>query len=299
MILVLWGLSFFTFGLLYISPGDAAQKKLTAQGVAVTPEVLKKTREEMGLNRPFAEQYGNWLLSVLQGDLGSSYRDGRAVAEKLKEAFSNTLILTMSSLLIAVFLAILLGTVSALHKNKWLDRLLGVITFAGNSIPNFLLAVLLMYFFCIQWKLFPVLAKQSVQGLFLPTMALSVPLMCSLTRQIRAQVLEEMDKAHVEAAYARGVTKWRVLLGHVLWSSMGQILTMVGLSLGTLMGGSVVIEAFFGWPGLGKLAMDAITARDYPVVQGFVLLSGAVYVVINLVVDVLHRLMDPREEGAR
>mgnify|MGYP000485369311 CR=1 FL=1 len=242
---ILLGVSFLTFLLMYISPGDPAQKKLTAQGIAVSPEVLEAARREMGLDRPFLVQYGSWLANALRGDLGASYRDGLPVAGKLAGAMGNTLMLALVSLTAALLVSLPLAVWTAVHRDGIADRLVRLFSFVGNSLPNFLLSVLLMYLFCIRLRLLPVIADGSVRGLLLPCLTLAV-------------------------------------------------LTVAALSVGTLLGGSVVIESMFRWPGLGKLAMDAISARDYPVLQGFVLVTAAVYVLVNLAADLLCFRADPR-----
>lgn len=299
MILILFGVTFLVFGLMYISPGDPAQKKLTAGGIAVSEDVLEETREEMGLNRPFLVQYGDWLGKALRGDLGTSFKDGIPVGEKLLKGIKYTAILSVSSFLLAVLVSIPLGIYSAVRKNRFGDYLIRFLSFIGNSLPNFLISVLLMYFFCIKFKIFPIIAEQSLKGLFLPALTLAVPMMSQFIRQIRAEVLEQLHQPYVSGARARGVKERFILFGNVLHNSMIPIVTVLGLSVGSLMAGSVVVETIFMWPGLGKLAMDSITARDYPVVQGFVILMAVIYVLVNLITDLSYHRLDPRvnEEG--
>ncbi|MBR1705152.1 MAG: ABC transporter permease [Clostridia bacterium] len=297
LIPILIGISFLTFLLLYIAPGDPAQKRLTSNnGVAVTQEQIDNMREEMGLNRPFLVQYGSWLGKALTGDLGESYKDSMPVSGKLGPAFQKTLQLTVTSLLLALLVSIPTGILSAVYRGSFWDHLFRLLSFIGNSLPNFLLSILLMYFFCIQLNLFPVIATGNFQGLFLPTLALALPMASRFVRQIRAEVLEELGKDYVTGLAARGVQSHRVLFRNVLRNSMASILTIIGISVGTLMGGSVVVETIFNWPGVGKLAMDSITARDYPVIQGFVLIMALVYVLVNLLTDLAHHWLDPRVE---
>lgn len=294
MILILFGVTFLVFGLMYISPGDPAQKKLTAGGIAVSEDVLEETREEMGLNRPFLVQYGDWLGKALRGDLGTSFKDGIPVGEKLLKGIKYTAILSVSSFLLAVLVSIPLGIYSAVRQNRFGDYLIRFLSFIGNSLPNFLISVLLMYFFCIKFKIFPIIAEQSLKGLFLPALTLAVPMMSQFIRQIRAEVLEQLHQPYVSGARARGVKERFILFGNVLHNSMIPIVTVLGLSVGLLMAGSVVVETIFMWPGLGKLAMDSITARDYPVVQGFVILMAVIYVLVNLITDLSYHRLDPR-----
>lgn len=294
MILILFGVTFLVFGLMYISPGDPAQKKLTAGGIAVSEDVLEETREEMGLNRPFLVQYGDWLGKALRGDFGTSFKDGIPVGEKLLKGIKYTAILSVSSFLLAVLVSIPLGIYSAVRQNRFGDYLIRFLSFIGNSLPNFLISVLLMYFFCIKFKIFPIIAEQSLKGLFLPALTLAVPMMSQFIRQIRAEVLEQLHQPYVSGARARGVKERFILFGNVLHNSMIPIVTVLGLSVGSLMAGSVVVETIFMWPGLGKLAMDSITARDYPVVQGFVILMAVIYVLVNLITDLSYHRLDPR-----
>ena len=296
LIPILIGLTFLVFTLLYIAPGDPAQRKLTAQGVAVSEQVLEQTREEMGLNRPFLVRYGDWLLGVLRGDFGASYKDGMPVLPKLMRCMGNTLVLAAGSLLLALVVSVPLGVLTAARRGGVIDRLVRLLTFVGNAMPNFLVSVLLMYYLCIQVNLFPVIAKGTVQGLFLPALALAIPMASRFIRQIRAEVLEELGKPYVAGALARGVAMRTVLVQDVLRNTLSGVLTIVGLSVGTLMGGSVVVETIFRWPGVGQLVMDAISARDFPVIQGFVLLMAVIYVVVNLLTDLSYRALDPRVE---
>ncbi len=293
LVFIMIAVSFLTFLLMYLSPGDAAAKKLNAQGVAVSEEIIEKTREEMGLNRPFLVQYGDWALKALRGDLGESYKDGFAVAGKLAKGLRYTSILALTSLALAFLVALPLAILTALNKDSLLDDITRLFSFAGNSLPNFLISVLLMYFLCVKAKLLPLTANESVKGLIMPCLALSIPICGRFIRQFRAEFLEQLGRPYVSGAMLRGV-KQRYVLGSVLHNASISILTIVGLSIGTLLGGSVVIETIFRWPGLGKLAMDAITNRDYPVIQGFVLFTSTVYVVINLIIDICYSWIDPR-----
>ncbi len=294
LFLILIGVTFLVFLLMYLSPGDPAQRKLTAGGVAVTEEVLERAREDMGLNRPLLAQYGSWLGRVVRGDFGESLNDGLPVAGKLAKGLKNTLLLSLTSLFAALLFAIPLGTYSAVRQHGAADKIISFLTFMGNSLPNFLIAVLLMYFLCLKTKLFPILANGSAKGLFLPALTLAIPLFSQFTRQVRAAVLEQLHKPYVAGARSRGVKESAVLVRNVLRNSLISIITVVGMAGGTLMAGSVVVESIFLWPGIGKLMMDVITAKDYPVVQGLVLVMALLFVTVNLVTDLLYHKLDPR-----
>ena len=291
---ILIALSFLTYLLMYLAPGDAAVKKLTVQGIAVSEEVLQKTREEMGLDRPFPAQYFDWAFRTLRGDLGASYKDGIAVSDKLVKALGFTALLALGSLALALLVSLPLAVLTALKKDSLLDYLVRFLSFIGNSLPNFLISVLLMYFLCVKARWFPVVAERSLKGLLLPCLALAIPMAGRFIRQFRAELLEQLGRSYVSGARSRGVSPRYILFHDVLHNASIPIMTIVGLSIGTLFGGSVVIETLFRWPGLGKLAMDAITARDYPVIQGFVLFTAVVYVLINLLTDIAYHWIDPR-----
>lgn len=294
LLLVMLAVSFLTFLLMYLAPGDAALKKANAQGIAVSDEVLQKMREDMGLMRPFPVQYGDWLLGVLRGDLGNSFKDGLPVAGKLAKGLRYTSVLALGSMLLALVISLPLSILMALKKDSMLDYLIRFLSFIGNSLPNFLISVLLMYFFCVKVRLLPVIADKSIKGLLLPSLALAIPMCGRFLRLFRAEILEQLGKDYVEGARARGVKPRHILFGNVLHNASISILTIIGLSIGALFGGSVVIETIFNWPGLGKLAMDAITNRDYPVIQGFVLFSSVSYVFINMICDICYHWIDPR-----
>lgn len=292
--LVLFGVTLLVYGMMDLAPGDPAQRKLTAGGMTVTKEVLEQTREEMGLNRPFLLRYGEWLLRALRGDLGNSYRDGQPVIKKLGSGLRGTALLASCSLFLSVLISIPLGIRAALRSGRWEDRAIRIVSFLGNSLPGFLICVIFMYVFCLKLKIFPVLAKQSLQGLFLPVLTLAIPLASRLTIQVRAEVLRELQESYVAGAKARGVSMRRILFCDVLHNVLAPILTMLALTTGSLMAGSVVVETIFLWPGLGKMVMDAISARDYPVIQGFALLMALLYTGINGLTDLVYHKLDPR-----
>ncbi|WP_026657150.1 ABC transporter permease [Butyrivibrio sp. AC2005] len=293
LIVILMILSFFVFALLYIAPGDPAEKRLTSQGVAVTKEVLDAERERLGLLKPFLVRYGEWLVRVIRGDFGVSFKDDMPVAPKLWAGLRNTTILAMTSLILSLLISFPLAVLSAIKKNGIADNIIRLFSFIGNSIPNFLISVLLMYFLCIKMKLFPVIASENLQGLFMPVVSLSIPMTGRFIRQMRTEFLIQLKEDYVVGMWGRGV-KGRYIVLNILRNSIGHISTVIALQIGTLMGGSVVIETIFRWPGIGKLVMDSITARDYPVIMGFVIVMGTIYVVINQVSDILGHLMDPR-----
>lgn len=294
LIVILFVLSFLVFLIMYLAPGDPAEKRLTSQGVVVTKEVLEAERERLGLLQPFIVRYGDWLSNILKGDFGVSFKDDLPVAPKLVKGLKNTLQLALASLLLAIVISFPLGILSAVKKGKLVDHVVRLLSFIGNSLPNFLISVLLMYLLCIKFKLFPVIADGTIKGLMLPAISLAIPVAGRFTRQIRSELIEELDEEYVTGMKSRRVKGRYILVNNVMRNALGHILTIIGLQIGTLMGGSVVIENIFRWPGIGKLVMDSITARDYPVIMGFVLIMGTIYVVINLIVDICFEILDPR-----
>ncbi|MBQ7678836.1 MAG: ABC transporter permease [Butyrivibrio sp.] len=294
LVLILVILSFFVFALLYIAPGDPAEKRLTSQGVAVTKQVLDAERARLGLFRPFLVRYGEWLFGVVRGDFGVSFKDDLPVAPKLFQGLQNTCLLAVSSLLMALLLSFGLSIASVLNKDGPADHLVRICAFVSNSLPNFLISVMLMYLLCIRLDLFPVIAaKGDLRGLVMPVLSLTIPMCGRFTRQMRAEFLDQMRSDYVTGMRGRGV-RTRYILLNVVRNALGHIFTIVALQIGTLMGGSVVIETIFRWPGIGKLVMDAITARDYPVIMGFVVIMGTIYVVINQLSDIINHILDPR-----
>ena len=294
LIIILIVLSFLTFLLMYLAPGDPAEKRLSSQGVAITKEMLQAEQERMGITRPFMARYGEWMIGILHGDFGNSFKDDMPVAPKLLAGLINTTILASASLFLALLVSIPLGILAAVKQNSILDHIVRLLSFLGNSLPNFLIAVLLMYLLCIQLNLFPVVATRSLQGLLLPAISLAIPMAGRFIRQIRTEVMEQLDQEYVTGLRTRGVREHVVVLRNVLYNASGHIFTIIALQIGVLMGGSVVIETIFRWPGIGKLVMDSINVRDYPTIMGFVLIMGTIYVFINFISDMLYHVLDPR-----
>ncbi|WP_026490168.1 ABC transporter permease [Butyrivibrio sp. XBB1001] len=295
LVIVLVILSFLVFALLYIAPGDPAEKRLTSQGVAITKEVLDSERERLGLLKPFLVRYGEWLLCIVRGDFGISFKDDMPVAPKLVAGLRNTSILALTSLFVSLIISFPLAIISAIRKDGITDHIVRLFSFVGNSLPNFLISVLLMYLLCIKLNLFPVIASGNIQGLFMPVVSLAIPMTGRFVRQIRSEFLNEMKEDYIIGMKGRGVS-CRYIILNLVHNCLGHVFTIVALQIGSLMSGSVVIETIFRWPGIGKLVMDSITARDYPVIMGFVIIMGTIYVVINQLSDILCHYLDPRTE---
>lgn len=300
MILVLVGISFLTFILTYMAPGDPVRTMYAATGVMPSEEEMNQVREQMGLNDPVLVQYFRWLGGCLHGDFGTSYSFKKTVVELLLARLWPTLKLALLSMVIMLAVSVPLGMVSAVYKNKWIDYLVRGITFFGISIPNFWVGLMLMLVFCVMFKIFPVICSGGdLQSLILPAVTLAIAMSAKYTRQVRTAVLEELNQDYVTGARARGVKEWKILWCNVFPNSLLPLITMLGLSIGSLLGGTAVVEVIFSYPGLGNLAVSAITSYDYPVIQGYVLWVAIIYMVINLIVDMSYHFVDPRMREKR
>lgn len=295
MLVTLVGVSFLTFCLTYIAPGDPVSMLLEASDTIVSQELLDKTREEMGLNDPFIVQYGNWVAGVVQGDMGMSYSAKKPVTEKLAEGFTGTLLLAGVTIVFVLLISLPLGVLSAVHQNKWPDYIVRVLSFVGVSMPNFWIGLVLLYIFGLKLGLFPI-ASSSItpRGIVLPALTLAIYMSSKYMRQVRTVVLEELHQDYVVGARARGLSERAILWKHVLPNAVLPLITLLGMSIGWLLGGVAVIEMVFAWPGIGNTAVRAITMRDYPLIEGFVLWIAIVYMVINFLVDLSYSYLDPR-----
>lgn len=291
---ILLGVTFITFFLLSLAPGDPVALKLASQGASLSQEALLELRREMGLDKSIGEQYMTWLLHLLRGDLGTSYVDNMPVADKLMKALPNTLLLSLSAISLTLVVSVPLGIYCAVRENRKVDKLVMGLTFLGSSVPNFFLSLLLVYVFALKLKLLPVLAKGTLEGLVLPTLALSLGLSSRYIRQVRGAVLEELKKPYVLGLRSRGVKVSTILFKNILPNVLVYLVTLIGLSVGSLLGGAAVVETIFVWRGLGKMVIDAISARDYPVVQGFVVVMAFIYVLVNTTTDLIYQKVNPK-----
>ena len=294
ILVVVVGVTFLAYLLSYLSPTDPATRYFTDHGMVPTADQLAAKRHELGLDRPFLEQYGSWLLSVFQGDLGESYRNGRSVSGSLMSCLPFTLALTATSLALTLVISIPLGLACAYRKDGILDNVVRAITYAFCSLPTFFVALLLLYLLSVRLHLFPVRSTPDLAGIVMPTLSMALPLSAWYVRQVRTVALEQMDAPYVDGLRSRGVSERRILFVHVLRNSLVPVLALVGISIGSLLGGSAIVESIFNWPGVGNLSVSAIGSRDYAVVQGYALLMALVYLVVNWVVGLLQRMIDPR-----
>ena len=294
LIPVLLGITFLSFAMMRAAGSDAIIELYGDKG-AVAQEIIDAKRAELGLDQPFLVQYGSWLKGLLTGDMGVSYVSGKDVFGTFVSKLPATLLLTALSIGATVVISIPLGIWAAVKHDKFTDYFLRFFSFIGNSLPNFFVALLLMQLFSIKWKLLPVISGgTTLQSAILPTLTLAIAMSAKYMRQVRAAVLEELNKDYVLGAAARGVRRRVLLWKSVLKSAMLTILTLLALSIGSLLGGTAIIESIFMWDGVGKLAVDAITMRDYPLIQAYVVWMAIIYVMVNLVTDILYHVLDPR-----
>lgn len=292
---ILLVITFLSFGMMRLAGSDAVLQKMENTGMVVSQEVLEKARAELGLNKPFLTQYFVWLGNLLRGDMGTSYISGKEVFPAFVSKLPATLLLAGVSLLLTVMISIPLGILAAVKQNRFTDYLIRVASFLGNSMPNFFVALLLMYFLAIRLKWFPVIANGvTIKNVALPAFTLAIAMSAKYLRQVRAAVLDELSKDYVTGARARGIKFSVTLWKSVLRSCLVTILTLLTLSAGSLLGGTAIVESIFMWDGVGKLAVDAINMRDYPMIQAYVMWMAVIYVCVNLITDLSYRMLDPR-----
>lgn len=295
IIIVLFGISFLTFCLIYLAPGDPVKAMYAANGSVPSEEVLNTMREKMGLNDPFLMQYFNWFFGCLRGNFGTSYSLNKPVVSVLLQRLWPTLKLTLLSLILMLSVSVPFGVLSAVKHNKAADYIIRILSFIGVSMPGFWLGVMLIYIVALKLKLLPVISTDTgFKIMILPAVTLAFSMAAKYTRQVRAAVLEELHKDYVTGARTRGIKESTVLWAHVFPNALLPLITLLGLSFGSLLGGTAVVEVIFSYPGLGSLAVSAVAARDYPLIQGYVLWTALIYMMINLAIDILYGILDPR-----
>lgn len=295
MLVTLLGVSFITFCLAYIAPGDPVAMLLESADTIVSEEVLQKTREELGLDKPFIVQYGNWLAGAVTGDMGMSYSAKKPVTEKLSEGFAGTLLLACVTIIFVLIISLPLGIWSAVRQNEWPDYVVRFLAFIGVSMPSFWLGLIFLYIFGLKLGWFPIASSSiTAKGIVLPALTLAIYQSTKYVRQVRTVILDELHQDYVTGARARGLSESTILWKHVLPNAVLPLITLLGMSIGWLLGGVAVIEIVFSWPGIGNMAVRAIMMRDYPLIEGFVLWIAIVYMVINFLVDLSYTWLDPK-----
>ena len=299
-IVTLFGITFLTFCLTYLAPGDPVTMLLETADTIVSQETIDETRAQLGLDKPFIVQYANWVVNAAQGDLGMSYSAKKPVVDRMLEALPGTLALAGTALVFTILYALPAGILSAYNRNKWIDYVLRSLSFIGVSMPSFWLGLVLIYIFGLKLGLVPIASSRiTATGVILPAVTLAVVVGSKYMRQVRLVILEEMQKDYVIGARARGVSEMKILFGHILPNAVLPLITILGVLIGWLLGGVAVVEMGFSCPGLGNMAIYAITMRDYPLIEGFVLWVAIAYMCINALVDASYVLLDPRLKRER
>ena len=295
LIPILLGITLFSFLLMNTGTADVIDVMENNTGSALWEEEKNALREELGLDRPLLLQYVIWLGKTVRGDMGESFVSGQPVSAMFVSKLPATIGLMITSILLTVFLSVPLGILSAVRQNRITDYLIRFFSFIGNSLPNFFVSLLLIWFFSLKLKLLPVMGNNAGwKSVILPTLTLALSMASRYTRQVRATVLEELNKDYVQGARARGISEKRILYFSVLRASMLTIATLLALSIGSLLGGTAIVESIFMWDGVGKMAVDAITMRDYPEIQVYVIWMAVIYVCVNLFTDMIYHYLDPR-----
>jgi peptide/nickel transport system permease protein len=288
---VVWIVVTLVFALIHLVPGDPVAQML-GEGASVSE--VERLRHELGLDRPILEQYRVYMAGVLRGDLGESFRNQEPVARSILTRYPATVELAAASAVFSILLAVPLGIVGAVRRGRSADRVVGFISLLGVSLPNFALGPLAILVFSIMLGLLPVSGRDGLSHLILPAITLGAGLAASTTRMVRGSMLEEIRQDYVRTARAKGLNERAVLFRHALRNGLIPVITVLGLQAGVLLAGAIITETIFSWPGLGRLTIQAINARDYPLVQGCILTIALSYILINLATDVLYSVVDPR-----
>lgn len=291
----LLGLSLLIFLLVKLAPGDPAEvvAARSAPGGEATPQQVAEVRRQLGLDRPVIVQYGRWLGGALHADLGRSYR-GTGVSDMVRARLPATVQLALAAFLLSVLLGLPLGVVAAMLQGRWSDHVTRLVALVGASVPVFFFAYLLVDVFAVRLHLLPVAGRERPEAVLLPALTLAVGPTALVSRLLRSSLLDVLAEGYMETARAKGLAWARVVIGHGVRNAAIPVVTVLGGILARLLEGAVIVEVVFSWPGLGKLTFDALVERDYPVVQGVVMFAGAVFVAMNLMVDLSYSVLDPR-----
>lgn len=301
IIFVLLGISFITFAMVMLAPGDVVRQMIAGnEDIIVSQAEVEALRHELGLDKPFIFQYLDWLGRAVQGNLGFSYMMKKPVIEALMDGLPGTITLSLASLFMMMIVSIPAGIYSAVKRGGVVDNIVRVCTFMGVSMPGFWVGLMLLWLFGLKLDLLPIVGGEvTLENLILPSLTLAIAMASKYTRQVRTAILEELNQDYVVGARARGMSESHILWKEVLPNALLPLITLLGLSLGNLLGGAAVIEMVFAWPGLGRMVIEAITYRDFQLVQGVVVWIALMYMVINLLVDISYNYLDPRLRKVR
>ncbi|WP_339146650.1 MULTISPECIES: nickel ABC transporter permease [unclassified Sutcliffiella] len=294
LIIMILILSFATFVLMKITPGDPVRALLKVDDVISTTDDKERVMKEYGFDKPILVQYVQWLWNVAQLDLGESIISKRPVLDIILDRLPATFALSVGGMIALFVIAVPLGVLGAVYEGRWPDYISRWFAILGASIPSFWLGLLLIYFFSLKWNLLPVMGKGTLAHFVLPSITLGIAMAPLYIKILRERLVSTLQSTYIESAYARGLGKGRILLFHALRGSLVPLVTMFGLSIGSLLGGITVIEILFSWPGMGEMIVQAVMQRDYPLIQGYIMVVGLLVVMTNLIVDLLYLIIDPQ-----
>ena len=295
LVIILFGLSVLTFGLTYLLPSDPVEELITSMGGSHDPETIAKLEEQYGTSRPFLVQYADWIKGVvLHGDFGISVKYNKPVKEVIAQKLPNTVKLACTSFLTMILISFPLGILSAVYKDRIADYIIRFLSFIGVSMPSFWFGMLMIWIFAVRLGWLPVAGSSSWKHIIMPTLTLAVGMSCYYIRRIRAVMVEQLSEEYITGCRSRGIGRTRIIFCHVLPNSLLAVVTMLGMSFGGLLGGTMIVETVFSWNGIGQVCTTAISARDYSLIQGYTMWMGFIYVIVNLLVDISYSFIDPR-----
>ncbi|MBD1383438.1 nickel ABC transporter permease [Metabacillus arenae] len=286
-------ITFVSFLFVRLAPGDPVLTILNVDELAVSQEQVEELREELGFNKPLLVQYGLWLLKFIQLDFGNSYVTGQPVMDMILMGLPATIELAVGSLIVMLVVAIPLGSLSALYRNSWIDQVTRILSIIGAAIPSFWLGLIFIDLFGVRFNWLPTMGRDGIASLVLPSLTLGLAISSVYVRLLRSSLLDSLSQEFIRAARARGLAEQRIFLMHAFRHSLPPVITVFGVSLGSLIGGVVVIEVLFAYPGIGKLVVDAIRQRDYPLIQGYILIMAIFVFILNTFVDLSYRYLNP------
>jgi peptide/nickel transport system permease protein len=286
-------ITFVSFLFVRMAPGDPVLTILNVDELSVSQEQVEALREDMGFNKPLLVQYGLWLMNFIQFDFGLSYATGQPVLDMILMGLPATIELSVGALFVMLLVSIPLGSLSALYRNSWIDQISRVLSILGAAIPSFWLGLIFIDLFGARLNILPTMGRDGLISLILPSLTLGLAISSVYVRLLRSSLLDSLSQEFIRAARARGLSETRIFFAHALRHSLPPVITVFGVSLGSLIGGVVVIEVLFAYPGIGKLVVDAIRQRDYPLIQGYILIMAIIVFIVNTCVDLSYRYLNP------
>lgn len=286
--------TFVSFLFARLAPGDPVMSILRVDDVSVTTAQVETLREEMGFNEPLLVQYGNWFMDFVKLDFGKSYLTNQPVLEMLLSGLPATLELTVGALMVMLFIAVPLGSLAAIYRNSWIDQVSRWISLFGAAVPSFWLGLLLIDLFGVRLNVLPTMGRDGFVSILLPSVTLGLAITSVYVRLLRSSLIDALSNDYIKAARSRGISGVQIFFFHALRAALPPVITVFGVSLGSLIGGVVVIEVIFAYPGIGKMVVEAIRARDYPVIQGYLFLMAVIVFIVNSLVDISYRYLNPR-----